>query len=98
MQVWYPLTVCTNSREQKKLIAKVHTHTHTHRVYVLLLRINIVQYLSDTADDLSGLPYKLHDFGFRGSTSVESAAIGGAAHLVNFRGSDTIPALIMARY
>lgn len=29
------------------------------------------QYLDETADNLDGLPYKLHDFGFRGSTSVE---------------------------
>lgn len=28
---------------------------------------------------------QLHDFGYRGSTSVESAALGGAAHLVNFQ-------------
>lgn len=50
--------------------------------------------------ELSGNPalidFKLHDFGFRGSTSVESAGIGGAAHLVNFMGTDTSPALLMA--
>jgi nicotinamide phosphoribosyltransferase len=39
--------------------------------------------------DPAGLPYKLHDFGYRGVSSEESAAIGGAAHLVNFAGSDT---------
>ena len=39
------------------------------------------------------LPYMLHDFGLRGSTSLESATIGGAAHLVNFLGSDNIPAI-----
>lgn len=36
------------------------------------------------------LPFKLHDFGFRGVSSFESASIGGAAHLVNFMGTDTI--------
>lgn len=41
--------------------------------------------------------YKLHDFGFRGVSSVESAAVGGAAHLINFRGSDTVIALKMIR-
>lgn len=40
------------------------------------------------------LPFKLHDFGFRGSTSVESAGIGGLAHLVNFNGTDTIQAIL----
>jgi nicotinamide phosphoribosyltransferase len=36
------------------------------------------------------LPFKLHDFGYRGVSSEETAAIGGAAHLVNFLGSDTV--------
>ena len=41
----------------------------------------------------------LHDFGYRGSTSVESAAIGGAAHLVNFLGTDTIAGMeLLLRY
>src|SRR6202163_3007371 len=43
--------------------------------------------------DPSLLPYKLHDFGFRGVSSRESAAIGGAAHLFNFLGTDTLAAI-----
>lgn len=43
------------------------------------------------------IDFKLHDFGFRGVSSVETAGIGGAAHLVNFRGTDTIAGLIVAR-
>lgn len=39
------------------------------------------------------IEFKLHDFGFRGSTSVESAGIGGLAHLLNFKGTDTIQAI-----
>jgi nicotinamide phosphoribosyltransferase len=39
------------------------------------------------------LLYMLHDFGFRGATCVEAAGIGGAAHLLNFLGTDTLPAL-----
>lgn len=42
---------------------------------------------------IENLLYRLHDFGLRGSTSPESAAIGGAGHLVNFLGTDTAPAL-----
>jgi nicotinamide phosphoribosyltransferase len=49
----------------------------------------------------SGTPelidYKLHDFGFRGVSSVESAGIGGCAHLVNFKGTDTLESLQIAR-
>lgn len=47
--------------------------------------------------DQTAIDFKLHDFGFRGSTSPESAALGGAAHLVNFQGTDTVPALVMLR-
>ncbi len=41
--------------------------------------------------------FKLHDFGARGVSSLESAGIGGAAHLVNFMGTDTVEALLFAR-
>jgi nicotinamide phosphoribosyltransferase len=51
----------------------------------------IAEYLEDTCDNpLEALPFKLHDFGSRGVSSAESAGIGGAAHLVNFMGTDTI--------
>lgn len=74
VQVWYPSTVATQSREMKKVI--------TH-------------YLTATGDP-SLVDFKLHDFGFRGVTCPEQAAIGGAAHLINFRGTDTIPGVVMA--
>lgn len=51
--------------------------------------------LQKSADTLDKLPFMLHDFGYRGSTSVESAATGGAAHLINFLGTDTIAAMEM---
>ncbi len=35
----------------------------------------------------------LHDFGYRGVSSEESAGIGGAAHLTNFLGTDTLAAI-----
>lgn len=40
--------------------------------------------------------FKLHDFGSRGVSSQESAMIGGAAHLVNFMGSDTVVGVLAA--
>lgn len=48
-------------------------------------------------DPASVLPFRLHDFGGRGVSSGESAAIGGLAHLVNFMGTDTLEALVTAR-
>jgi nicotinamide phosphoribosyltransferase len=55
----------------------------------------ILEYLEKTGDP-SSIGFKLHDFGARGVSSLESAAIGGAAHLVNFMGTDTISALLFA--
>lgn len=47
--------------------------------------------LVDTCDKpLDELPFKLHDFGARGASSAETSAIAGAAHLVNFMGTDTM--------
>lgn len=41
---------------------------------------------------------RLHDFGFRGCTSVEQSVIGGVAHLLNFDGSDTMSACYYAQF
>ncbi len=75
VQVWYPTTVATLSREIKKIILAA---------------------LEETGDP-SLINFKLHDFGFRGVSSVESAGIGGAAHLVNFLGTDTFEAVEVAK-
>jgi len=45
--------------------------------------------------DPSLLPFKLHDFGYRGVSSEETAAIGGAAHLINFLGTDTVAGIVL---
>lgn len=52
----------------------------------------IKKYLTDTADNLDGLNFKLHDFGYRG-VIFGGEDIGGAAHLTSFWGTDTVPAL-----
>ncbi len=55
------------------------------------IKRTILEYLNETSDaPLAELPFKLHDFGARGVSSAESAGIGGMAHLVNFKGSDTV--------
>jgi nicotinamide phosphoribosyltransferase len=62
------------------------------------LRNLIYSYLKDTADNPDEeIKFKLHDFGSRGVSSQESAAIGGAAHLVSFLGTDTMAALMLLR-
>lgn len=60
------------------------------------MKQTILRYLEETGTP-ELVDFKLHDFGFRGSTTVESAGIGGAAHLVNFKGTDTVEALLVAK-
>ncbi|KKN96770.1 hypothetical protein LCGC14_0164140 [marine sediment metagenome] len=55
------------------------------------------RYLEETAESAGGLDFMLHDFGYRGVSSVESAGLGGAGHLVNFHGTDTIAAMELLR-
>ena len=52
--------------------------------------------LEKSADSLEGLPFKLHDFGARGASSMETVALGSLANLVNFSGTDSMTALIAA--
>jgi nicotinamide phosphoribosyltransferase len=56
----------------------------------------ILAALEKTGDPAT-IDFKLHDFGARGVSSMESAGIGGAAHLVNFMGTDTISGILFAR-
>ena len=56
----------------------------------------ILDALEKTGDP-SLIDFKLHDFGARGVSSMESASIGGASHLINFMGTDTISGILFAR-
>lgn len=62
----------------------------------LYMKEIIQSFLNKTAEDLT-IDFKLHDFGMRGVSSMESAAIGGAAHLSVFKGTDTVVALKFLR-
>jgi nicotinamide phosphoribosyltransferase len=60
------------------------------------MKETILKYLEKTGNpDL--IAFKLHDFGFRGVSSVESAGLGGAGHLLNFMGTDTLAAITLAQ-
>ena len=62
------------------------------------IKRDVYKYLSETADDADAeIAFKVHDFGSRGVSSQETAAVGGAAHLVNFMGTDTMAALLLQR-
>lgn len=74
-QLWYSITVATQSYYMKKDLQKALE-------------------ISGTPTDVT---LKLHDFGFRGVSSYETAGIGGVAHLTSFLGSDNMAALTMAQ-
>ena len=50
-------------------------------------------YLEVTGSRKDNLDFMLHDFGYRGASSTESARLSGSAHLLSFSGTDTIAAL-----
>jgi len=55
----------------------------------------IYESLVKTADDPDAeIAFKLHSFGYRGVSSEESAAIGGAAELLSFMGTDTLAGIV----
>ncbi|MES2107719.1 MAG: nicotinate phosphoribosyltransferase [Bacteroidota bacterium] len=58
----------------------------------------VTQFYAETATEgaEAGIDFVLNDFGFRGVSSVESAKLGGAAHLLNFNGSDNLAGSGMA--
>jgi nicotinamide phosphoribosyltransferase len=76
LHVWYPITVGSLSREVKKIVLKSFMDCTTYDEATINFLVDFV----------------LNDFGFRGVSSVQSAGTGGSAHLVNFRGSDTLMA------
>lgn len=50
-----------------------------------------------SCDDHNHVPFSIHDFGFRGTSSEETAELSGLANIVSFLGSDTIPAIWAAK-
>ena len=52
------------------------------------------RYAKETVgEDLAFVPWQGHDFSFRGMSGIEDAMMSGAAHLLCFTGTDTIPAI-----
>lgn len=66
--------------------------TRSHVIKQIIM--NALWKSSDDPD--AAINFKLHDFGSRGVSSQESAMLGGAAHLINFMGSDTVAGVLCA--
>lgn len=52
----------------------------------------------ERSGDPSLIDFKLHDFGYRGVSSEETAGIGAAAHLMNFKGTDTVAGIRLLQH
>jgi nicotinamide phosphoribosyltransferase len=53
------------------------------------------RYAAETSDCPEFVDYQAHDFSFRGMFGLEAAMMSGAAHLHYFKGTDTIPAIML---
>lgn len=51
------------------------------------------QWAEKTGGPKDFVQWQGHDFSFRGMSSMETAAMSGAAHLLSFSGTDTVPAI-----
>ena len=107
--VWYPSCVATLSRHCKQIIENAYIATGlADKKYnddgILQFSQNAGTYkesilkIIDESLRIDGtIQFSMHDFGFRGATSVEQSVLGGMAHLLNFAGTDTMTAAYMAQ-
>lgn len=84
-----PLTNCLETL-LSQIWAASTTATLSYEIYKL------IEYYRDQTGNRDGIKFGLHCFGFRGVSSVESAGVVGAGHLINFLGSDTLKAMEVA--
>ena len=58
----------------------------------------IQRYHEMTMDNMDALNFSYHNFGDRGSSSTETAEIGGMAHLTQFLGTDNFSSLFLVEH
>lgn len=80
----------------ESLLLKVW-NTCTVATYSYELRQLFTDYCEKTGGIPELIPFQVHDFGYRGCSSEETAALSGMAHLTSFLGTDTVPAVKCAR-
>lgn len=77
--IWYTSTIASNSFACRKFLRHSLDMTCDHPDSIREAILNT----------------RLHDFGMRGTSSPETAALGGMSHLLNFDGTDTVSALFL---
>lgn len=75
------------------LMSNVVWHPITSATTAFRYRRTFQEFAEKTGGDLADVPFQGHDFSFRGLTGPETAMLSGAAHLLSFIGTDTVPAI-----
>src|ERR1035437_999015 len=68
-------------------------HPMTSATIAHQYRILLDKYAAETSDMPEFVQWQGHDFSMRGQSSFEASLASGAAHLLSFTGTDTIPAI-----
>jgi nicotinamide phosphoribosyltransferase len=70
------------------------TTVATQDMYIKEIILKYLRLTSDSTTIDADVLFKLHGFGSRGASAFEAAAIGGAAHLCHFMGTDDLAGII----
>ena len=65
-------------------------HPSTAATIACAYRVSAEKAARRSGGDPGGIDFQIHDFSYRGMSSSETAAATGAAHLLSFKGSDTL--------
>lgn len=85
---WFTTTM--NALETLLMHVWYPTTIATNSLHIKKALLPIFSKSSDSDNLQLSVELAVNDFGLRGATSLESAAIGGMGHLVHFRGSDNM--------
>jgi len=80
------------------LLSNVLWHPMTSASISRLYRQVLDKYAEKTSDATGFVDWQGHDFSMRGQSSFESSLVSGAAHLLSFTGTDTIPSIDWLEY
>lgn len=75
------------------LLSNVLWHPMTSATIASHYRTILDKFAAETSSQPGFVDWQGHDFSMRGHSSFESSIVSGAAHLLSFTGTDTIPAI-----
>ena len=76
------------------ILSNVLWHPITSATIAFEYRKILEAFAKKTSDMPEFVKWQGHDFSMRGHTSFESSLVSGAAHLLSFTGTDTIPSIL----